>query len=37
LGEALEEIFAGVPIGLGIYEKFVHFDVLRAKDKRWTG
>ena len=23
-------------IGLGVYETFVHFDVLRAKDKRWT-
>lgn len=25
------------PIGLGTYDTFVHFDVLRAKDKRWTG
>jgi len=36
LGAAIDGLMFNEPIGLGIYDTFVHFDVLRAKDKRWT-
>lgn len=36
LAELIEIIFQHEPIGLGIGENFVHFDVLRARNKRWV-